>query len=292
MAATRRGVLGLAGTGIASLSLPPAASAASPGSGSIGTPSLASYTFGGNGHLEVTSVGVGLDLGTNEYTLELWYRLASRDRSAVDREQLLLIDYPHPTFGFSGYTIELYVQPTTTTLDGDVTLCQVQASSGNAGVQAWMPLDDAWHHLALVRFGFGDATQLLLFGDGALLIGSPPDSNNAFDFGMPTSPVAIGAALSYWTDDGEGNLTEDGYSTPSARLVGSISNVRLVRGQPRYLSGFTPPEPPLEAIADGGLISTPLLMLADGLLTESSAAERSITVDGTGVGISTTDVPS
>lgn len=290
--ASRRDVLRVGPLGIVTAGLPSSAVAASPGSGPLGPSALASYTFDGNGHLEVASDGSGLDLGTNEYTLELWYRLDTRDRSAVAHEQLLFLDYLHPTFGFGGYPIELYLEPTTTAQDGDVTLCQLQVSSGNAGLQVWVPFDEGWHHLALVRFGFGASTQLLLFGDGALLIETPPLSSYAFDFGAPASPVAIGAALSYWVDDGTGSLTHDGYATPSHRLVGSVSNVRLIRGQPRYLLEFTPPEPPLEAVSDGGLVSTPLLMLADGLLAESSASERIITVDGTGVGVSTTDVPA
>jgi hypothetical protein len=312
---TRRSFLTASALGVTAVALPTAGAHASPGPlGPDGGSSvaLASYLFGGSGHLEVDSSsdpGSGFIIGQQDLTLECWFRLAPRDRDAIDEEYLVFVDYPDPSFGFGGYPLSIhldYSQGIEQDPD-DVTLAaaRLELRVGDVGYSTLVGFDTAWHHVALMRRSTSDpgSMTITVLVDGQVNM-TVDLAGTAFDLGIPRTRFVVGARLDEFRmspdDDGQFDPDYAAYSEPSGRLIGSVSNVRLVVGRAVYpvvageveeFAPYTPDPLPLERATAVG-VSTPLLLRAEDSLDDAGDSARPITVVGSGVTVSTADVPA
>jgi len=312
---TRRSFLTASALGVTAVALPTAGAHASPGPlGPDGGSSvaLASYVFGGSGHLAVDSSsdpGSGLNIGQQDLTLECWFRLAPRDRDAIDEEFLVFVDYPEATFGFGGYSLSIHLDYSQGIEqdpdDESLAMARLELQIGNEAITSSVGFDEAWHHIALMRANdpISNATELTVLVDGQVRF-NLERAQVPFSLGPPLTPFVVGARLDEFRmspdDDGQFDPDYEAYSEPSGRLIGSVSNVRLVVGRAIYpvvvdefdeFAPYTPDPLPLGRVVGTG-VSTPLLLRAEDSLNDAGDTARAITVVGTGVSLSTDDVPS
>jgi hypothetical protein len=284
---TRRSFLTASALGVTAVALPAAGAHASPGPlGTDGGSSvaLASYVFGGSGHLEVDSTSdpaTGLWLGTQDFTIECWFRLNRSSRVADEVQHLVFLDYAGVDgFGYVPLSLHLVV--------GSGNSVAVRADFGTVQRGRGATLDDGWHHVAAMRSTASGMTTLSVLVDGTEQFDTQTSSINLRDLRAPRTPLAVGAGFNYFASDAVAN-----------RFSGAISNVRIVRGLALYDiavdgSGFrtyVPDGLPLERRSGSG-ITTPFLLLGTDLSADAGDTARAITVIGSGVTLSTTDVPA
>jgi hypothetical protein len=300
---SRRALLTTTAVGVSAMSLPDAGAHASsaPQPPEPSQVALASYVFAGAGHLEVDGTSApdtGFDLGVEDFTVECWFRLAPRDRTAGGSEYLFFIDYAEPAFGFGGYPLAIHLDHEYTEVGSESV--DMVVSVGNLALNTSIAFDEDWHHVGLMRIsdaGSGQTTHHVLI-DG--------DVRTSFDFTpwplrAPLCDLVVGARLDEFREDDDGGFVEDyvAYSGASGHLTGSVSNLRILRGSGSYallLDGdtnelvYTPEDLPLQQGTGVG-VTTPVLLRAQDLTSDEGSQLREVSVAGTGVTISGTDVP-
>jgi len=174
-------------------------------------------------------------------------------------DYLTIADNTAFEFGSSNYTIECWINTTTTsnkmiasktTTGGGANwswLFQINVSSttGNVHFYAYSynttnPLlatgnininDGSWHHIAVTRSG----TSHVLYVDGA----SQATATASFTYSDTTHSIVIGEDLCF------GPRSWEGY----------ISNFRIINGSDAYTTTFSPPTEPLTAITNTSLLA-------------------------------------
>jgi hypothetical protein len=180
---------------------------------------------GGSGYFNGTSdfltlpVSAGLQLGTNNFTMEGWFYIPSY----ATQYAIFYIDG-----GTNGFGVRLNIAVTTGVLGIDF------SSNGTANVfsttsTATVPLNQ-WVHLAYVRNG--STFNGYINGVSVVTNTSSLSANTGTNH-------AIGARLS---------------TTYGQFLNGYTSNVRIVNGTAVYTTNFTPPTTPLTAITNTSLL--------------------------------------
>ena len=180
--------------------------------------------FDGTGDTLTAADNAAFDLGSGDWTIELWANFGS-----VSGEKGLVSHFATPALS-TGYTLRL------STGNSPSGLRLVCSSGGGTDVilqAAWSPVVSVWYHIAAVR----DGGTLRLYVDG-VQIGS---TSIAITIGNPSTTFAVGTAQTVASSD----------------MNGYISNVRLVKGTCLYTGGttFTPPTAPLTAISGTSLLT-------------------------------------
>lgn len=132
--------------------------------------------------------------------------------------------------------------------------------------------DNAWHHVAVVRF----AGVIALYVDGAL------NGTYASNFTIDYSNFVIGS-----------NPSDGGATTQQLAYQGLISNLRIVKGTAVYEDVFTPPTAPLTATQLANVNGNPSAAVTGtqtslllntyygaGFLTDSSVNNFTVTNNG------------
>jgi hypothetical protein len=300
---SRRALLTTTAVGVSAMSLPAAGAHASP-SPQPPAPSavaLASYVFTGTGHLEVdrtSAPDTGFDLGVEDFTVECWFRLATRDRTTGGSEYLFFLDYAEPAFGFGGYPLAIHLDHEYTEVGSESV--DMVVSVGNSALTTWIAFDEDWHHVGLMRISdavSGQTTHhVLVDGDVRMSVDVTP-----WPLSATLCDLVVGARLDEFREDADGGFIDDyvAYSGASGHLTGSVSNLRILRGSGNYALVldddtnellYTPDALPLQQGAGVG-VTTPVLLRAQGLTSDEGSQLREVTVAGTGVTLSGTDVP-
>lgn len=176
-------------------------------------------------------------------------------------------------FGTGDFTVEFWINFTSTTVRQDIIWWGVSASdrggliynelAGNltyyisptvarAINYAWTPMVGVWYHIALVRISGSSK----LYVNGVQVSSTYADSKDY-------------ASSSYLVTIGKDN------SAASSYLFGNISNLRIVKGTGVYTTTFTPSTVPLTAIS-----GTSLLTCQSNRFIDNSPNNFTITVTG------------
>jgi hypothetical protein len=162
----------------------------------------ASGYFTGGTYIQ-TDAYAGVELGSGDFTIELWYYQLSNGTYS----------------GLIGKGAQLSTASDVWSLEfGGAGLIFVPWVSTSSAVQCAQPSMNAWHHVAVVRNG----TDLTLYVDGVSM------SNTYFNATIPTNasaPLVIGAG---W------------YQPTSRGYNGYIDELRIVKAAV-YTANFTPP---------------------------------------------------
>lgn len=148
-------------------------------------------------------------LGSNDWTIECWYREASHGatRQIIGQHTTAgVVDSAFILYSDTGVpTLSVYVGGTTYTVTSAVTGLSL----------------DTWHHVAAVRDG--GTLRLFVNGTAAGTTAIAGAVNNSVD------PMAIGTIM--------------GLGVPSLGIYfhGIVDDVRITRGVARYTAAFTPP---------------------------------------------------
>ena len=177
-----------------------------------------SVEFDGTGDY-ILATDSGLDLGSGNFTIELWFRTTSL--AAINGVFL------NGTIGSNNRRIQCDIKTT-----GEVTFFAANATpttAWNISTPASTIKINTWYHLAFVRSG----SNIYVFVDGVLLasaasVAVEPAAGNK---------VYIGTAR---------NGGVDRYTT------GHIEDFRITKSLARYTSGFTPPAAPYPDVAPTG----------------------------------------
>jgi hypothetical protein len=193
----------------------------SPFNPSLVTPTSYSGYFDGTGDYISAPYSSGGQLGSNNFTIELWINLSS----VASGQQIVsaytgATNYNYTIFTTSSGTLNYYLSSTGTSWNISNGL-----SIGNISV-------NTWYHVALVRNGSTFTPYLNGVAGTTATSASAIYSN--------TIPTYIGAAYN---------------AGASAYVTGYISNLRIVNGTAVYTSAFTPPTTPLTAIANTVLLT-------------------------------------
>lgn len=166
-----------------------------------------SIALDGNGDLLRVASATGLQLGTGDFTLELWSYLTARTnfgqffdfRNANQSQANILFGFLSTIGGGTNATLKLFVNNSVRIVGGDVPLNQ-------------------WTHIALTR----QSGNTKMFIDGTQTGITYTDAND-----YTSTITRIG-----------GNVSEDGF------LQGYISNIRITKGVARYTENFDVPTAP------------------------------------------------
>lgn len=199
--------------------------------------------FDGTGdYLSVANSSVN-NLGTNDFTIELWFQ---SNTGTMNTHACFVASYSSPTSGSWAF----------------------KAQSGNTGYiqfasygPSWndwvtttnIAADRQWHHCAVTRSG----NTLRIFVDGA--VAGTWDISGASSFTGGGHPLTTGF------------MAQDSTSY----LNGNLSNVRIVKGTALYTAAFTPPTAPLTAIS-----GTAYLTCQNAAFTDNSTNNLVITQNG------------
>jgi hypothetical protein len=151
-----------------------------------------------NSNLSIPSSS-DFNFGTGDFTIECWAYLNNYGGNGYSH--FLSIDQQN-TFTFKSYSESYYLY----------------ANNSTAVSTTISPILNAWHHLALVRYG----QRLFIFVNGKLKGESIIPQSNTYG---STSGVLIGSA----------NGASGEY------LDGFLNDLRVTKGQARYTVNFTPP---------------------------------------------------
>ena len=180
--------------------------------------------FDGNGDYLTAGSGANVNLGTDNFTIEMWAfynTLTSGDNNY------------QTIFGVNNYW----------TTTGNMLMMTNYPSSGNLSIwhQNTVKITSStnitinqWYHIALVR---DSSTSLKLFINGTQ-VGSAAISGTD-TYGDSTNGFIIGSQN----------------SATGRSINGYLSNVRVVKGTAVYTANFTPPTTPLTAITNTSLLT-------------------------------------
>ena len=203
-------------------------------------------TFDGSGDYITISNSGDHNPGSGDFTIEGWFKT-----SASVSYQTIISKYGSPG-NYNGWYISLDSAGTgfnASVFDGSSTQVDLTGGSNlNNGI---------WHHFAVTRSG----TSLKLFIDGR----SVDSATNSFNISA-TSDVRI-----------------SGYPGNTRDWNGSLSNIRIVKGQALYTSNFSPSRTALTTTSQGATASNVKLLTcqADPIVDNSSAAHTLSIIDNT-----------
>jgi hypothetical protein len=165
----------------------------------------ASGKFDGSGdYVQITSA-TALELGSGDFTIELWYYHDGGNQTFAG----LVGKGPVGSTPSDAWTLEF----------GGSGIIFVPWAASTETVTTTEPSQNAWHHVAVTRSG----STLRLFVDGV------QSASNTVSFTVGTNnsgPLVIGG----------------GAFAPSTRsFSGYIDDLRITKGVARYTAGFTPP---------------------------------------------------
>jgi hypothetical protein len=198
--------------------------------------------FDGSGDYLSIADNIALDMGANDFTVELWFY-----PTATPTSNSLFSKRPNAG-AFGGFTI--YFSNNLT----PILFVTVNGSSwGINAANSTIPcILNAWNHLALVRNGTNWRLYVNgSFGINATLSGTVPDNSAAFVIGAGGAEGADVISSSY------------------------ISNFRLVKGTALYTANFTPSTTALTTVSN-----IALLTLTDSVLADRSPNNFAITRNG------------
>jgi hypothetical protein len=186
----------------------------------------------GSSYVTVPSTSADSLFGSGNYTVEFWTKTDDTSWEMIAPE--------------TGVGLALIIA------SGNLILQNQYGQAGILTVSASSILNNAWHHVAVVR----NSGTITIYFDG----------------------TSVGTAANS-TDYSNQNLTYDiGYGNQSAGryLSGKLSNFRIVNGTAVYTSNFTPPSTPLTNITN-----TKVLTFQNPTLIDNSSSARSLGVSGT-----------
>jgi hypothetical protein len=178
----------------------------------------ASIAFDGtNDYLTVANTGTPGDLGTDNFTVECWTYLISKDNSFP------CIIGNYSTFATGAFAIFAgHESPIGGTTRYQLALNGTGFPSINAGTVIY----NAWTHIAVVR----NASTITFYVNGTS-IGS---TTNTANFTGTTGSLWIGSA---------------GDALTTGEINGYIDDLRITKGVARYTANFIPPTAPFPDIA-------------------------------------------
>ena len=203
--------------------------------------------FDGTGDYLKASDHAGFDMGTGNFTIELWMYAGSQGGNypgLVSSSNYNTAGSSSLRFDVTGNNDKLFLYCNSASPSADPLLTSSSALSLNA-----------WHHVALVR----DGTSLKFYVDGSENGSVTIPSGQTFDFSNGEFRVGRGFDV-----DGA-----------NAYFTGYISDLRIVKGTAVYTSAFTAPTERLTAVTNTSLLACHLPYIADG-----STNDHSITVNG------------
>jgi hypothetical protein len=186
----------------------------------------------GSSYVTVPSTSADSLFGSGNYTVEFWTKTDDTSWEMIAPE--------------TGVGLALIIA------SGNLILQNQYGQAGILTVSASSILNNAWHHVAVVR----NSGTITIYFDG----------------------TSVGTVANS-TDYSNQNLTYDiGYGNQSAGryLSGKLSNFRIVNGTAVYTSNFTPPSTPLTNITN-----TKVLTFQNPTLIDNSSSARSLGVSGT-----------
>jgi hypothetical protein len=186
----------------------------------------------GSSYVTVPSTSADSLFGSGNYTVEFWTKTDDTSWEMIAPE--------------TGVGLALIIA------SGNLILQYQYGQAGILTVSASSILNNAWHHVAVVR----NSGTITIYFDG----------------------TSVGTVANS-TDYSNQNLTYDiGYGNQSAGryLSGKLSNFRIVNGTAVYTSNFTPPSTPLTNITN-----TKVLTFQNPTLIDNSSSARSLGVSGT-----------
>jgi hypothetical protein len=207
---------GAGGSGIVIVSYPDVyvAATSTTGSPTVSTSGSGSTFFAGSSDL-VYANNSAFDLGSGNFTIELWAYLTGSSGS--------LIDYSNGDSTNANHAWEFY-QGGATTITGSIFSSSTAYNATSASVT-----QNVWNHLALVR-----------------------DGNSMYFYvnGVQAATVSVTGVTT--NNPASSTLKVGGYG--SKRITGYLSNVRVVKGTAVYTSAFTVPKVPLTAISGTSIL--------------------------------------
>jgi hypothetical protein len=197
------------------------------------TPVTGSVAFDGSDYLAVTPTDQ-FEFGGTDFTIEMWVNITSTSGMVVT------------TFFSKGNNGSVSTEFMSLQTTGNNTIPAFFFRSGSALVSGPSLELSKWYHLAVTRSG----NTFRLFVDGKL-VDSATNSNDL------TTGVTGGVSVSGQSYD----LTAN-----NRKFIGSLSNVRILKGTALYTSDFTVPTHALEVIGDTVLLccNNPDSVGADG----------------------------
>lgn len=206
------------------------------------SPNWSNY-FDGNGDYLSTANSSINNLGTSDFTIELWFK---SDTGTLNTHACLVASYSSPTSGSWAFKAQ----------SGNTGY--IQFASYGPSWNDWVTTtniasDRLWHHCAVTRSG----NTLRIFVDGA--VAGSWDISGASSFTGGGHPLTTGF------------MAQD----PTSSISGNISNVRIVKGTALYTSAFTPPTAPLTAIS-----GTAYLTCQSNRFRDASTSNAAITTNG------------
>ena len=186
----------------------------------------------GSSYVTVPSTSADSLFGSGNYTVEFWTKTDDTSWEMIAPE--------------AGVGLALIIA------SGNLILQNQYGQAGILTVSASSILNNAWHHVAVVR----NSGTITIYFDGT----SVGTVSNSTDYSNQT--------LTY--DIGYGNQSAGRY------LTGKLSNFRIVNGTAVYTSNFTPPSTPLTNITN-----TKVLTFQNPTLIDNSSSARSLGVSGT-----------
>jgi hypothetical protein len=195
-----------------------------------------SYYLSFNGNSWLSTAASASNSFASDFTVEAWIRLNTISGSP---QSIFGVGAGSTNFDFRWFNGSL----------------QVSLNSGSGSAIGGTVSASTWTHVALVRSG----STVRCFVNGAA---TGTQLTNSGTLGNSSGAAFVGAS--------------DGTTSPSNRLNGDISNLRVVRGTAVYTSNFTVPSPPLTAISN-----TVLLTAQDPTITDRSSQSRTLTTNGT-----------
>ena len=201
--------------------------------------------FDGTGDYLSISDDASLEFGSDNFTLEMWYKGSDTDQYATLTAK--------GTTAFSSGNWSLMLNHTVT---GDIAF-YVYEYSNSAPILITGDVhssDDDWVHIAVVRSG----SSWNLYVNGT----SQANRTSSITLANSTANLGIGADLYY-----------------GRNLAGYISDYRIVNGTAVYTGNFTPPTERLTAVSGTGY-STSLLTCHLPYIADGSSNGHTITVNG------------
>ena len=197
------------------------------------TPVTGSVAFDGSDYLAVTPTDQ-FEFGGTDFTIEMWVNITSTSGLVVS------------TFFSKGNNGSVSTEFMSLQTTGNNTIPAFFFRSGSALVSGSSLELSKWYHLAVTRSG----NTFRLFVDGKL-VDSATNSNDL------ATGVTGGVSVSGQSYD----LTAN-----NRKFIGSLSNVRILKGTALYTSDFTVPTHALEVIGDTVLLccNNPDSVGADG----------------------------
>jgi len=171
---------------------------------------------GANSYLTVSSAGAPGDLGSQDFTVECWTYLLSRDNT----KPCIVANYS--SFAAGSFSIFAGHQ----NAPGGSTRYQLALNgSGFPSINAGTVVYNSWVHIAVVRSG-----STVAFYVNGTSIGSTTSTANL-----------VGTTGSLWIGNSGDDLVNGG-------INGYIDDLRITKGIARYTANFTPPTAPFPDI--------------------------------------------